>query len=558
MNAPPPSDGHYDVVIIGGALAGAATAIVLLQQQPGLRILIVEKSVAFSRRVGEATVEVSGYFLGRVLGLTQHLNEAHLVKQGMRFWFFNSQTHSLEDCSEIGGRYLSRVPAFQVDRAVLDEEVLRRAQGLGAEIWRSAAASKIELTPGGYQTMEVRSTAETKRISARWVVDASGVAAVLARQEGWWRPNNAHPTTAVWARWTGVKDWDGLELAAKFPEWAMACHGIRATATNHFVGDGWWAWCIPLKGGDVSIGMVFDQRLVAWPESGSLGQRLKDFLGQHPVAREIMADAHWREGDVHWRKNLPYYSTTFAGDGFALVGDAGAFLDPFYSPGMDWISFTAFSTSELVLSQQRGEDLAPLLARHNRNFSRSYQRWFQALYQDKYEYMGQFDLMRLAFLLDLGLYYIGVAAQPFKRGPKALLEPVFSTAPSVPFFYFIRAYNRRFAQIARARRARNKLGRRNGCRRFLFGGYTFARSNVIPIFKAFSGWAFLEVTEGWRSWFGFRASGAVERDPNSSPQPQQLSEEQNAAKEKPETKSRQPGQPKPVLEPELPLPIARD
>src|SRR5437867_2992825 len=125
----------YDVAIVGGALSGAATAIVLLQQQPELKILIVEKSSAFSRRVGEATVEVSGYFLGRVLGLTQHLNEAHLVKQGMRFWFFNSDTQSLSECSEIGGRYLSRVPAFQVDRAVLDEEVLRRAQALGAAVW---------------------------------------------------------------------------------------------------------------------------------------------------------------------------------------------------------------------------------------------------------------------------------------------------------------------------------------------------------------------------------------------------------------------------------------
>ena len=61
-----------------------------------LRVLIVEKTTAFPRKVGEASVEVSGYFLGRVLGLTQHLNEAHLVKQGMRFWFFNSRTQSFE------------------------------------------------------------------------------------------------------------------------------------------------------------------------------------------------------------------------------------------------------------------------------------------------------------------------------------------------------------------------------------------------------------------------------------------------------------------------------
>jgi flavin-dependent dehydrogenase len=457
------------------------------------------------------------------LGLTQHLNEAHLVKQGMRFWFFNERTRELPDCSEIGGRYLSRVPAYQVDRAVLDEEVLKQAALLGAEVRRPVTVGKIGLNPGGLQKLQIRTEGRTEEISARWVIDASGVAALLARQEGWFRPNTAHPTTAVWARWTGVKDWDGFELATKYPQWSMACHGIRSTATNHLVGPGWWAWCIPLKGGDVSLGVVFDQRLVTFPEEGSLGQRLKDFLCQHPVARELLSQAQWLEGDVHWRKNLPYYSTAFAGDGFALVGDAGAFMDPFYSPGMDWISFTASASAQLILAQQRGEELGPLLTKHNHDFSRSYARWFEALYLDKYEYVGEFDLMRLAFLLDLGLYYLGVASQPFKRGHKALTEPVFSTPPSVPFFHFIRTYNRRFAQIARGRRLRNTRGRQNDHRRFMFGGYTFAFGSAAPIARAVASWAWLELTEGWRSWFGTRARMPDTKNAGSPPTPLEVS-----------------------------------
>src|SRR5262249_52104659 len=180
----------------------------------------------------------------------------------MRFWFNNDRTASPDLCGEIGGKYLSRVPAFQVDRSTLDEEILRRAVAAGAEVWRPASVGKVQLNAGGEQNVEVRFQEETRAVSARWVVDASGVAAVLARQQNWWKPNNEHPTSAVWARWTGVKDWDGFALAQKFPKWAMACNGIRATATNHLVGPGWWAWCIPLKGGDVSIGVVFDQRLM--------------------------------------------------------------------------------------------------------------------------------------------------------------------------------------------------------------------------------------------------------------------------------------------------------
>jgi flavin-dependent dehydrogenase len=472
----------------------------------------------FSRRVGEATVEISGYFLCRVLGLTQYLNESHLVKQGMRFWFTNAKVKTLADSSEIGGKYLSRVPAFQVDRAALDEEVLRRAVAWGAEVWRPATAAKIQLNPGGDQTLEVHVQDETRNVSARWVVDASGFAALLSRQQGWWRSNPEHPTTAVWARWTGVKDWDGLELAKRFPEWSKACNGIRTTATNHLVGPGWWAWLIPLKGGDVSVGVVFDQRLVKWPEGGSLGQRLKDFLVQHPVGAEMLAGAQWREGDVLWRKNLPYFSTTFAGDGFALVGDAAAFIDPFYSPGMDWVAFTSWSSSQIILAQQRGEALEPLLAKHNRDFSISYERWFQAIYKDKYEYMGDFDLMGTIFQLDLGLYYLGIASQPFKRGARALVEPPFSTLPSVPFYYLMRCYNRRFAGMARARRRRSIWGRSNGQRRFLLPGFTFSGRSAWPVLKALFTWGRLEVTEGWRSWFHAEPKSGRDQTPAAAPE----------------------------------------
>ena len=507
MTATPPGR-SCDVAIIGGALAGAATAIQILRQNPAMRVVIVEKSTTFPRKVGEATVEVSAFFLGRVLGLTQYLNEAHLVKQGMRFWFANEETRTLEDCSEIGGRYLARVPAYQVDRSVLDAEVLSRAVALGAEVIRPATIQKVDLVSGGTQTLTIRHAEQTETLGARWVVDASGPAAFLARQNGWFRPNLEHPTTSVWARWRKVKDWDSYELSQKYPEWSLHCHGIRATATNHFMGDGWWAWCIPLKGGDVSIGVVFDQRRVQWPEGGSLGQRLKDFLCAHPVAAEIMRDAECVEGDVHWRKNLPYSSTTHAGEGFILVGDAAAFIDPFYSPGMDWISFTTYAASRIIHAQQEGEDVAMLVQRHNEDFTRSYNCWFNALYKDKYDYLGDFELMRTAFLLDLGLYYLGVAGLIYKQGPKALSLGVFITPPSQPVYRLMSTYNRRFAAMARMRRERGTFGRQNHGQRFMFGGFTFERdgANTKHLAKALLRWGWFELTEGWRTWFGEKRS----------------------------------------------------
>src|ERR1043166_2476508 len=499
VNPPEPHDADfYDVVIMGGALSGGATATLLLRQNPGIRILILEKSTKLSRRVGEATGEVSAYFMGRVLGLTQYLNESHLAKQGLRFWFTNNEVKTLAEASELGPLYQVRVPSYQLDRAAFDEEVLRRAGIAGAEILRGATITDVQLQSGKEQTVTFRNGDGTRTVCSRWVVDASGVAAILARKEGWWKSNTEHPTAAAWLRWKGVKDWDSRELAEKYPLWARAVYATRNTATNHVIGDGWWSWWIPLKGGDVSVGVVFDQRLVEWPQDGGkLGERLKSFLMKHPVGREILVGAQFDEEDVHWRKNLAYYSTTFAGDGFALVGDAAAFMDPFYSPGMDWISFTTSRAAALIGAQRRGEAMTGLVERHNRDFARSHRCWFEAVYKDKYEYMGEYDLMSLAFTLDLGFYYLGIASQPFKMGMKALLVPPFSDPVSLPFFLLIRAYNRRFAQIARRRRRIGTLGKTNRGRRCLIPGFTLKSTDIGQLVKALSKWIWLEATEGW-------------------------------------------------------------
>ncbi len=217
-----PGAGVYDVAIIGGALSGAATAVLLLQKNPALRVLIVERSAAFERRVGESTIEISTYFLIRVNSDWRNTSTSTITSNrdcgsGSR----TSRRKSSTTARELGGRFLTRVPAFMVDRAVLDEEVLRRACALGAEVRRPAQMVRTELAAGGQQHVTIRDAdGHESVVRARWAVDASGVRALLARQEGWHRQNEDHPTAAVWSRWSGVKNLDGPEMRAKFPEWA--------------------------------------------------------------------------------------------------------------------------------------------------------------------------------------------------------------------------------------------------------------------------------------------------------------------------------------------------
>jgi hypothetical protein len=215
----------------------------------------------------------------------------------------------------------------------------------------------------------------------------------------------------------------------------------------------------------------------------------------------MLADAEWIEGDTHWRKNLAYSSRVFAGDGFAIVGDAAAFLDPLYSPGMDWISFTTTATTAIIAAQRRGEPISPLIEKHNASFSQSYRRWFEAVYRDKYEYLGEYDLMRLAFRMDLGLYYLGIVSQPFKYGAKSLAIPPFAPKVSTPVHRLMRFYNSRFAAIARTRRKRRVWGRSNSARQYLFQSFSISPKDLPRIVVAAGQWLLLELREGWRSWF---------------------------------------------------------
>ena len=121
----------YDVAIIGGAFSGAATALMLKRRCPNARVLIIEKTTEFDRKVGESTTEVSSCYMTRILGLTHHLGHHHLPKQGLRLWFSQHPEQSFDDCVELGARYGARLAGFQVDRATLDTHLLEKAVKAG-------------------------------------------------------------------------------------------------------------------------------------------------------------------------------------------------------------------------------------------------------------------------------------------------------------------------------------------------------------------------------------------------------------------------------------------
>ena len=500
-------DDRYDVIVVGGAVAGAGTALLIRRFHPEARVLVVEALASFPRKVGEATVEVSGYFLQQVLEQEATLARDHLPKHGLRFWF-GSPGQGLAEMTEIGGSDDAPVPAFQLDRSRMDESVLESARAAGCEILRPAKVTAWEEGwPESRVTVESagEGAAGQRRLRCRWLVDASGRHAFVARRKRLLERVEEHATAAQWSRWRGVPDLDDRD----FLDLPPAGGARRRLATNHFCGYGWWIWMIPLADGDTSIGLVHDKDLFELPGEGPREERYRAFLRSRPGLGDMLADAEPVPGDYHAYRHLPYVSKRYMEPGWALVGDAAAFLDPFYSPGLDHVAMSAYATARLLAAdlaaRSEGGDAASEAALpervelHNRRFQRSYHRWLRALYQGKYEILGDAELTACAYLMDTALYYLGIV-QPVYKDREALANPTFGleNRSATVAYRLMRFFNRRLNRIARYRRASGRYGRRNSGWRKL-GRPPGLGAAVLPMLASgVALWAKLEAGHLWQ------------------------------------------------------------
>jgi flavin-dependent dehydrogenase len=464
-------------------------------------VLIVEREERFSRKVGEATVEISSFFLHRVLGLYDYLSRHQLPKHGLRYWFADRADRPLAEMSETGPFDVPRLPAFLLDRSRLDEHLLSLAAAAGAEVARPA---RVEAVEEGWPESRVRIATEAgeRQVTARWVVDASGRHAFLARRKRLRRRTEELPTAAAWARWKGVRDFDGPSVMGPDPRHPGLTDlpVSRRLATNHFGGYGYWCWMIPLPGGETSVGVVYDKELFQLPGDGTLRERYESFVTGHPGMAELLDGAEIDADDFLAYGHLPYTTRRYMGRGWALVGDAASFIDPFYSPGLDHASNSVYATARWIEDDLSGRlDDAALddaIRGHNEAFERSYRRWLEALYVGKYELMGDAELLSCAFLFDTALYYLGIVTPLYKNVDEMRRPLVFGheKGPAKWVYRSMRTFHRRLITLARKRRAAGVYGRRNAGQRIYARAFDLGPAAAVgPLFRVFRIWLRIEL-----------------------------------------------------------------
>ena len=398
-----------DVVIMGGGIAGGFLARQLKLERPELDIRVLEAAhVIDDFKVGESTVEVAAHYMIRKLQLGTYLYQHQLPKNGLRFFFDSADKDlPLEEMSEIGSDRLPFHPSFQLERAALERDLaeMNRAAGIGVELGAKVVEIAVDASantgPGTGHKVTYEQGGERKELHCRWLCDASGRRHLLNRTLG----HKVHkeerlPTAAAWGRYSNVKGLDAGGSAA----WKQRVrYTSRHLSTNHLMYDGYWLWFIPLAGDLMSVGAVYDKdRLPNGPRNR---EAFESFLQTHRAARDLMEGAVFH--DFQSYAHLPYYSDTyFSRDRWALTGEAGAFTDPFYSPGSDFIATANEFIASMIASDLDGDTTGfhAKVDAYNAYYSFKYETTIR-LYIKLYKAFGSFEIFRLKYLLDFNNYY---------------------------------------------------------------------------------------------------------------------------------------------------------
>jgi len=402
-----------DVVIVGGGLAGLTLALQLRQQLPHAGITVLEKLrhpvPAAIHKIGESSVEIAANYFDTVLGLKEHLLGEQLKKFGFRF-FFSEGRQDIDGVTELGAsRYLA-TPSYQIDRGLFENFLGRHAREQGIRFIDGCTVRELVVgRDGAVHEVAFETGGEPSRLRARWLVDASGRSALLKKQLGLAKPS-PHHANAVWFRIgtrIAVDDW------SDDPAWRSRCQpAARWLSTNHLVGRGYWVWLIPLSSGSHSIGIVADAKTHPIEEINAF-ERAMDWLHRHQprLAAELEDKRSLLQDFVFFRRFSYGCKQLFSRDRWAITGEAGVFLDPFYSPGGDFIAIANTYIADLVARDLEGEAIGTRAAIYGQFFDSFYESTL-TLYLDQYDLFGDPAVLPVKVLWDY-TYYWGVLCQLF-------------------------------------------------------------------------------------------------------------------------------------------------
>ena len=341
---------RYDVVVVGGRVAGASLAMLLARA--GHRVAIVDRARLPSDTLSTHNIWQAGSIQLRRWGLLEKV-----IATGAPA---STEIHNTVDgaCMTIPLPPVGGVHAlYGPRRNILDPIVLQAAEEAGASFFDRVVVTEVSRNSTGRVDGIVGRDSMGKRIRlrARYVVGADGWRSLIAREVGARAYNTRLVTNAIhYAYWEGL-DHRGTEL------W--------------FRTSGVMAGVIPTNGGAcVYVNCRSDRADALW---ANLQRGYLCFLDEAaPDLRERLRSAT-QTCRVRATRGLPGFFRKPCGPGWVLVGDAGHTKDPVSAKGIT----DAFRDAELAA---RAIDQALCDAPENEAFAQ-YQTQRDSMSQDLYE-----------------------------------------------------------------------------------------------------------------------------------------------------------------------------
>lgn len=351
---------RFDLLICGGGLAGLSAALQVLKQRPQTRVAVIERQTfplpEAAHKVGESTVEIGAHYFAEVLGLRDHFVNEQLPKLGLRY-FFGAEDEDralLARRCEMGGNEFLPSKSYQLDRGRLENYLAEAVTQAGGTLFSGQRVREMALADDEQDhVVQVEHDGQRHTLQARWIFDASGRAGFLKRQLGL-ASESPHRAHAVWFR---INERLRIDDHCTDHGWQARHHhaGQRWLSTVHLMGAGYWVWFIPLASGATSVGIVVDADLHPYEEIKNF-ELACTWLDRHePLAASMVREQAHHLLDFAGYRRYSYDCKQLFADRWALLGEAGFFLDPFYSPGSDFIAMGNTIAVDLLRRDLDGE-----------------------------------------------------------------------------------------------------------------------------------------------------------------------------------------------------------
>ena len=304
---------EVDILVIGGGPAGSTAAS--MAAKSGLSVKVCERSKFPREHVGESLLPASIGILEE-LGLNEAISNAgFLPKYGATMVWGKDETPWSWRFSETNKQ---NIHSYQVSRPIFDEILLKRSAELGVLVEEESSVSKILTDDSNRGVVVTNKMGQEYFQPAKFIVDASGQSALLARNFDLRQWDEHFQNLAIYGYFAGAKKLDA------------------PNENNIFIEsyENGWVWAIPLNDDTTSVGAVVDSN-----ESNAKLRKtdpitfLKDQLSMTNRTSHMLSEAELKS-DVKILKDWSYTTSKMAGDGWVLAGDAACFIDPLFSSGV--------------------------------------------------------------------------------------------------------------------------------------------------------------------------------------------------------------------------------